>query len=443
MNKNILLVTDGIFHPPLLGRLTLQRVLRQMEGFSFEHIRSLEQLPADLERFSGMLLHFHHKAISPAALMKLDGFVKNGGGILAIHAATASFKETRSYFDILGGRFIGHGKVENFEIINQHSGIFSGIPNFSVKDELYIHEVNERISGSIHGHARRQGCAGGMDISIWPWQGLLCSTRARIRHDGQPGLSGSTAARPGMGDGMNKLSLAIVGCGDIAGFTALVSKLVRQVTLSACCDVNAQRAQAFAKRYRIPQVFTDYGSLLDETRIEAVYLAVPHYLHYEMIRAAVSARKPVFVEKPVTRTLEEGINLVKAGLRQKVGVNYQYRYDSACYALGRAIQSGALGKIHSIRINIPWHRTQGYFDDAALAQDDRQAGGGTLITQGSHFLDVALWALGEPPVSAMGYTATPGFDVEVETLAHGIVETAGGTLVSISIHHGGSKPSRR
>jgi uncharacterized protein len=145
MIKNILLVTGGIFHPPLLGRLILQRVLRQMEGFSFEHIRSLEQLPAHLERFSAMLLHFHHKAISPAALMKLDDFVKNGGGILAIHAATASFKETRSYFDILGGRFIGHGKVENFEIINQHSEIFRGIPNFTVKDELYIHEVNERI----------------------------------------------------------------------------------------------------------------------------------------------------------------------------------------------------------------------------------------------------------------------------------------------------------
>jgi UDP-N-acetyl-2-amino-2-deoxyglucuronate dehydrogenase len=235
-----------------------------------------------------------------------------------------------------------------------------------------------------------------------------------------------------MGDGMNKLSLAIVGCGDIAGFTALVSKLVRQVTLSACCDVNAERAQAFAKRYGIPQVFTDYESLLDETRIEAVYLAVPHYLHYEMIRAAVSAQKPVFVEKPVTRTLEEGVNLVKAGLRQKVGVNYQYRYDNACYALGRAIQAGALGRVHSIRINIPWRRTQGYFESADWHKTIARAGGGTLITQGSHFLDVALWALGELPVSAMGYTATPGFDVEVETLAHGIVETAGGSLVSIS-----------
>jgi predicted dehydrogenase len=83
-------------------------------------------------------------------------------------------------------------------------------------------------------------------------------------------------------------------------------------------------------------------------------------------------------------------------------------------------------------MNIPWHRKQSYFDAAAWHKTMAQAGGGTLITQGSHFLDIALWALGEMPVSAMGYIATPGFEVEVDTLAHGIVETSGGTLISIT-----------
>ncbi len=86
----------------------------------------------------------------------------------------------------------------------------------------------------------------------------------------------------------------------------------------------------------------------------------------------------------------------------------------------------------SVRINVPWHREPAYFDGAAWHKTIAQAGGGTLITQGSHFLDVALWALNEKPTSAMGYTATPGFDVQVETLAHGIVETSGGTLISIT-----------
>jgi len=231
---------------------------------------------------------------------------------------------------------------------------------------------------------------------------------------------------------MTKLNLAIVGCGDIAGFTAQVSRLIPQVALSACCDVNAERAQAFAKRHRILQTFTDYNELLAKVEADAVYLAVPHHLHYEMILSAVKAGKSVFVEKPVTRTLEEGKILIEAVTGTKVGVNYQYRYDSGCYALAQAVQTGVLGKIHSIRINIPWHREQSYFDGATWHKTIAQAGGGTLITQGSHFLDVALWALGEHPISAMGYTATPLFDVEVDTLTHGIVETSGGTLISIT-----------
>ncbi len=231
---------------------------------------------------------------------------------------------------------------------------------------------------------------------------------------------------------MKKLNLGIVGCGDIAGFTAWVSRLVPKVRLSACCDVTTERVQTFARIHRIPQTYTDYTEMLAKADLHAVYLAVPHNLHYEMILSAVGAEKPVLVEKPITRTLEEGKKLIEGIGNTKVGVNYQYRYDSGCYAMAQAVKAGKLGKVHSIRINIPWHRTQYYFDDSEWHKTEAQAGGGTLITQGSHFLDVALWMLMERPISAMGYTKTPGFDVEVETLAHGIIETADGTLISIT-----------
>jgi len=233
---------------------------------------------------------------------------------------------------------------------------------------------------------------------------------------------------------MSKLRLGIVGCGDIAGFTALVSKLVPPLQLAACCDVDAERAQTFAKRHGIRQVFTDYSQLLANATLDAFYIAVPHHLHYEMIVAAVGAAKPALVEKPLTRTLEEGIRLVEEVKQYgvKIGVNYQYRYDCGCYAMARAVQQEALGHIHSVRINVPWHRGEAYFDGAAWHKTIAQAGGGTLITQGSHFLDVALWALGEKPVSAIGYTATPGFDVEVDTLAHGVIKTSSDTLINIT-----------
>jgi type 1 glutamine amidotransferase len=153
--KNILLITDGIFHPPLPGRVTLHRIIRQMSGFSFEHIHSMEQLPANLDRFSALVLHFHHKRISPLALARLDAFVKNGGGILAIHATTASFKQTLPYFDILGGRFIGHGPVEKFEVRQVKDEIFGATGAFVVRDELYLHELKPGIE--VHFTAMHAG----------------------------------------------------------------------------------------------------------------------------------------------------------------------------------------------------------------------------------------------------------------------------------------------
>jgi len=153
--KKILLVTDGIFHPTWFGRMALHRALKQLNDYSFVHISSLEKLPTDLSSFSALVLHYHHKTISNTAVEKLGQFVKGGGGILAIHAATASFKETLPYFKILGGRFIGHGAVESFEVKKTRDDIFSGIESFTVKDELYIHELEPDIE--VHFTAKYEG----------------------------------------------------------------------------------------------------------------------------------------------------------------------------------------------------------------------------------------------------------------------------------------------
>ena len=170
--KKVLLVTDGIFHPTLLGRMALYHALKQLNGFSFIRVSSLENLPADMESFSAFVLHYHHKTISDSALGRLEQFVKNGGGILAIHAATASFKETLPYFEILGGRFVGHGAVEPFEVKRIRDDVFGSIDDFVVKDELYIHELKPGIE--VHFTAQYEGQA--IPV-VWTYrygEGKLC-----------------------------------------------------------------------------------------------------------------------------------------------------------------------------------------------------------------------------------------------------------------------------
>jgi type 1 glutamine amidotransferase len=146
MMKSILLITDGIFHPPFLARKALQKTLVELDGYEFEHVHSMEKLPSNLQDFSAIVIYLHHKEISERALAQLDDFVSSGGGILGIHSATAAFKEQLHYFEILGGRFIGHGPVAPFDVKPvPESEIFGGIPAFTVKDELYIHELQPGI----------------------------------------------------------------------------------------------------------------------------------------------------------------------------------------------------------------------------------------------------------------------------------------------------------
>jgi type 1 glutamine amidotransferase len=170
--KNVLLVSDGIFHPPFLGRMVLHKTLKQTDDFTFRHVSSLEKLPSDVDSFSAFVLDYHHKTISDSALKQLDDFVRNGGGILAIHAATASFKQSMPYFKILGGRFIGHGKVERLTVESLKGEIFGSSGDFFVRDELYIHELEPGIE--VHFTAKHEG----KDVPVvWTYQhgnGKVC-----------------------------------------------------------------------------------------------------------------------------------------------------------------------------------------------------------------------------------------------------------------------------
>jgi type 1 glutamine amidotransferase len=143
MTVPVLLVTAGIFHPPLLGRLAVENFLRSLDEYKFRRISSMEGLQdLDPGGYCALVLYFHHRAISPAALSAFERFVCDGGGVLAVHSATASFKGSTRYYEILGGRFVDHGSVQRITLLPtaEGDGIFEGLGPFAVEDELYRHE---------------------------------------------------------------------------------------------------------------------------------------------------------------------------------------------------------------------------------------------------------------------------------------------------------------
>ena len=234
---------------------------------------------------------------------------------------------------------------------------------------------------------------------------------------------------------MDKFKIAIVGCGDIARFTAIGCLLNRRIRATASVDIDERKARSFAKRFRAGEPFADYDDMLARAKVDAVYLSVPHHLHRPMIEKAVGTGVAVLCEKPIGVSMDDALAICRLSQETgvKVGINYQYRYDKACFALTAAAQTGVLGEILYGRCNVPWHRTSDYFAGAPWHASKEKSGGGTLLTQASHVIDIALAAVGGEPVTVRGDTARRVFsDIEVEDLGMGIVTQSTGALLSIT-----------
>lgn len=145
LQKLVLLVSDGLVHPSLMARFWLRRALIAMPGYRFRRVASLEVLARPpLAPVGAVVLYVHHDTISLPALERLEQFVAGGGGLLAVHSASASFKHEERWFELLGGWFVEHGPIEEFEVrpFRLQGSAFGEIPPFSVRDELYRHEYD-------------------------------------------------------------------------------------------------------------------------------------------------------------------------------------------------------------------------------------------------------------------------------------------------------------
>lgn len=148
--KHVLLVSAGVVHPPYRGRLWLRELLDRRQDLAIDEVSSLhESSSPSLGAYRALVLYYHYpnEVLSDARLAELTRFVRDGGGVLAIHSATASYKPVRGYFDVLGGRFVGHGPVRSIEVqpSQPEDPIFAGIGPFSITDELYLHELASDI----------------------------------------------------------------------------------------------------------------------------------------------------------------------------------------------------------------------------------------------------------------------------------------------------------
>ena len=177
--KDILLVSAGWVHPPYRGRKILAETLQAMPGYRFEEVSRIEEAVArPLGEVAAMVLYYHHRndALPDADLDAFRNYVREGGGVLAVHSATASYKKTPAYFEVVGGRFVGHGPVHAIDVspASPASPIFAEIPAFTVVDELYLHELQPGLD--VHFEAVHEGKREPMVWTRTYGRGRVCYT---------------------------------------------------------------------------------------------------------------------------------------------------------------------------------------------------------------------------------------------------------------------------
>ncbi len=226
---------------------------------------------------------------------------------------------------------------------------------------------------------------------------------------------------------MARIRIGIIGLGNaVEPHAKSLLDLKDRVEVVAAASRSEERIKAFATRFPFP-VTTDIEGVLGASDVDAVWILTPPNSHLELVREAARGRKHVLLEKPLDITLDRAEAIV-AGMRGAgltLGVTLQHRFRPASLRLKALLDEGALGRIGAASCTVPWWRPQAYYDQpgrCTLARD----GGGVLITQAIHTLDLFRSLVGDMTVTAATAATTPVHRMETEDFAAALVRLENG-----------------
>jgi UDP-N-acetyl-2-amino-2-deoxyglucuronate dehydrogenase len=222
---------------------------------------------------------------------------------------------------------------------------------------------------------------------------------------------------------------AVIGCGDVSVVHLEAIEALPGSQLVAVCDTDPVAAARVSARYGVP-AFASHTELLAELRPDVVHVTTPHDQHVRPAIDCLAAGVNVVIEKPVAHTLADAERLVAAAEQPgapKVGVCFQNRYNMTSQAAAALLTSGQLGRVIGGSATVFWHRPQAYYQSRPWRGEFDRSGGGVLINQAIHMLDLLQWLLGEV-TEVRGYAGrlAPGSVIGVEDTAQIVLDHVGG-----------------
>ena len=227
---------------------------------------------------------------------------------------------------------------------------------------------------------------------------------------------------------MDKVRFGIIGCGVISSFHARAIADIEEAELYGCVDAYAPSAERFAKEHGVKQ-YASLEEMLSDPAIDAVTICTPSGLHTQQAIAAMRAGKHVVCEKPMSLTLEQADELIRTANETgvKVCIISQFRFTPAVQAVKKAIEAGALGKIVSGSLQMKYFRSDEYYASGAWRGTWAMDGGGCLMNQGIHGVDVFRYLMG-PVKQLTGFARTQLRHIEVEDSAAAALEFENGAV---------------
>ncbi len=221
-------------------------------------------------------------------------------------------------------------------------------------------------------------------------------------------------------------NIAIVGFGAIGTLHAKALSDVKNARLYAVCDIDGDALARVRSAYEDVRLYPDFDEMLLDDTIHAVHICTPHYLHFEMIEKALAAGKEVITEKPLTMTKAELDALLSLENADKICVVFQNRLNPSVVKLKAILEKGDLGKLITAKGILTWHRDLSYYKSAAWRGKLDTEGGGVLINQAIHTLDLMSYLGGNiasVKASAQNFTLP---ELEVEDTVTALLEFENG-----------------
>ena len=207
---------------------------------------------------------------------------------------------------------------------------------------------------------------------------------------------------------MTRHRIAVIGLGmAVTPHARSLLDLQARVEVAYAFSRSEERRRAFAERFDFPTT-GELERIVGDASVDALLILTPPNTHLELVERCAAAGKHILLEKPLERSTERALRLVEtaeaAGV--KLGVVFQHRFREASEHLRELLQQGALGELALVNVISPWWRPQSYYNEpgrGTLARD----GGGVLITQAIHTLDLTL-SLAGPVAEVAAITGTTG-----------------------------------